>query len=95
MLNGAAEFAKMLKERENDSPYSPVEGIVAELPDLKIRIDDKNVPGKTMLLSLINLYETDYEGNYVWLGRRVYLLPFFSTKTKSVQKYLVIGGDAI
>ena len=94
-MDGARELAVLLKERDNMLQYSPVEGIVVELPGLKIKISEKNIPGKDMLRSIINLYETDLEGNYKWLGRRVYLLPFFSIDKLAIQKYLVIGGDEI
>lgn len=95
MPNGAVELAKLLKERENEMQYTPLEGVVVELPEIKIKINEKNIPSKNMLRSIVNLLETDHNGNYIWLGRRVYLLPFFSTHTTAVQKYLVIGGDAI
>lgn len=94
-MDGVELLAQMLKERENNLQYSPVEGIVTELPDIKIRITEKIIPGREMIRSIVNLCETDSNGNYKWLGRRVYLLPFFSTDMLAIQRYLVIGGDEI
>ena len=40
-MNGITELAKLLKERENQNDYSPVFGTIIELPNTKIRINDK------------------------------------------------------
>ena len=41
VLNGITELAKILKERENNNDYSPLIGIIIQLPNLKVRLGDK------------------------------------------------------
>lgn len=94
-MNSAEWLAVNLRERDNPIPFAPVEGIVAELPELKIRINQKVVLTAEDIRSIVNLYDTDSNNNYIWLGRRVYLLPFYLADSIAVRKYLVIGGDAV
>lgn len=94
-MNAAEWLAASLKERDNPAPFAPVEGTVAELPELKIRINQKVVITAEDIRSIINLYDMDSDNNYIWLGKRVYLLPFYLADSIAVRKYLVIGGDAI
>ena len=94
-MNGVYELAKLLKERDNPKLQGLTEGVVEELPELKLRINDKVVLFDDMIRSLVNLYEQDEEETYIWKGARVYLLPFPEDATGGVLKYLVLGGDAI
>lgn len=92
-MNVAYELAKMLHERSNPEPYSPAEGVVEELPEIKIRLNEKVVLGRELIRSTVDLLAQDSEGRYIWLGRRVYLLPW--TRDGQILRYVVIGGDAI
>lgn len=92
-MNVAYEMAKMLKERENPAPTGLTEGTVEELPELKIRINEKVVLSAGMVKSLVNLYEQNADGDYIRQGQRVYLLPFPADATGGIRKYLVLGGD--
>ena len=94
-MNPVYELARILKERENPVVHGLTEGVVEELPELKIRINEKVVLYKGMLGSLVNLYEQNSVGEYVWKGRRVYVLPFPADATGGIQKFLVLGGDQI
>lgn len=94
-MNGAQWLAEQLKTRNNPEPFAPIEGIVVELPEIKIRINRKVVLQLDEIRSIVDLRDKDADGNYLWINRRVYLLPFNSSHSISVQKYLVIGGDAI
>lgn len=94
-MDAAYEFAKLLKERDNGELFHPLEGTVEQLPDIKIRISDKVVPGREMLRSVVDLLAQDADGHYLWQGRRVYLLPWPEPGRAGIQKYLVIGGDAL
>lgn len=96
-MDAAVELAKILKERDNEAYDFPVSGIVAEIDDtdIKIPINEKVVLNRNMICSIFNLFEKNADGDFIWLGRRVYLLPFFVSGTKAINKYLAIGGDAI
>lgn len=54
-MNGITELARLLKERENDSGYSPMFGTVAELPNIKIRLGDKILLTGEYLTSCVTL----------------------------------------
>lgn len=85
-MNGITELAKLLKERENSSGYSPVIGKVIELPNVKIRLGDKVILTSAHIKSCINLTETDENGKYINLGKEVVLLPYADN-----QKFIMIG----
>ena len=85
-MNGITELAKLLKERENDTGYSPMFGIIIELPQIKIRLNEKVILNNSHLKSCINLMMQNEDGDYIHLGKEVALLPFANN-----QKFLVIG----
>ncbi len=85
-MNGITELAKLLKERENDTGYTPMFGTMIELPEIKIRINEKVILNNSHLKFCVNLTEQNADGDYIYLGREVVLLPFANT-----QKFIVIG----
>lgn len=96
-MNGYETIASLFKERDNDSNQRIIKGVVESLPDIKVRINEKTVLGVEELSSLVNILETvtiDKETKYIWLSRRVYLVPL-EIKGASVNKYLILGGDEI
>lgn len=95
MTNPSYEFAKLFKERENPTLHGLTEGVVEQLPVLKIRVDDTLVLDADMIGSLVNLYAQDEDGQYLWVMRKVYLLPFPEDAHGGIQKYLVLGGDEL
>ena len=96
-MDAALEMAKILKQRENEEYDFPVSGIVAEIDDtdIKIALNEKVVLNRDMICSIFNLFEKNADGDFIWLGRRIYLLPFFVSGRKAIYKYLALGGDAI
>lgn len=85
-MSGITELAKLLKERENSSGYSPVLGKIIELPNIKIRLGDKVILTSAHIKSCISLIGTDESGKYINLGEEVVLLPYADN-----QKFIVIG----
>jgi len=85
-MNGITELAKLLKERENNTGYSPMFGTIIELPQIKIRLNEKVILNNSHLVCLWNLKEQNEDGDYIHLGKEVALLPFANN-----QKFLVIG----
>lgn len=85
-MNGITELAKLLRERENTSGYSPVIGRVIELPNIKIRLNDKVILTSSHLKSCIDLTATDENGEYINFGKEVVLLPYADN-----QKFIVVG----
>ena len=85
-MNGITELAKLLKERENDTGYSPMFGTIIELPQIKVRLNEKVILNNSHLKSCINLMMQNEDGDYIHLGKEVALLPFANN-----QKFLVIG----
>lgn len=85
-MNGITELAKLLKERENDTGYSPMFGTIIELPQVKIRLNEKVILNNSHLKSCINLMMQNEDGDYIYLGKEVVLLPFANN-----QKFVVIG----
>lgn len=86
MYNGVEEIAKMFKDCKNPPTYSPVFGTIEELPNLKIRRSSKIVLTDRHIKSLINLYDRDSEGNYIYLKKTVAMLPYNDNNN-----YLVLG----
>ena len=86
-MNGITELAKLFKERENDTGYSPMFGTIIELPQVKIRLNEKVILNNSHLKSCINLMMQNEDGDYIHLGKEVALLPFANN-----QKFLVIGA---
>lgn len=86
IINGITELAKLFKERNNDTSYSPMFGRIIELPDTKIRVNEKVILNDSHLVCLLNLKEQDHDGDYIHLGKEVALLPFSNN-----QKFIVIG----
>ena len=85
-MNGITELAKLFKERNNEAGYSPMFGRIIELPQTKIRINEKVILNDSHLVCLFSLKEQNYEGDYINLGKEVVLLPF-----SNYQKFIVIG----
>ena len=85
-MSGITELAKLLKERENDTGYSPMFGNIIELPQVKIRLNEKVILNNSHLVCLLNLKEQNEDGDYIHLGKEVALLPFANN-----QKFIVIG----
>ena len=85
-MNGITELAKLLKERENSTEYTPMFGTIIELPEIKIRINEKVILNNSHLKLCMNISEQNADGDYIYLGREVVLLPFANT-----QKFIVIG----
>lgn len=85
-MSGITELAKLFKERNNDTGYSPMFGKIIELPKTKIRINEKVILNDSHLVCLFNIKEQNYEGDYINLGKEVVLLPF-----SNYQKFIVIG----
>lgn len=85
-MNGITELAKLLKERENDTGYSPMFGTIIELPQVKIRLNENVILNNSHLVCLWNLKEQNEDGDYIYLGKEVVLLPFANN-----QKFIVIG----
>lgn len=92
-MDGIHELAKLLYERSNPEPYSPVAGVVEDLPEIKIRLNEKVVLGRALIYSTVDLLTQNADGAYIWQGRTVFLLPML--QNGRLTKYLVIGGDAI
>ncbi len=92
-MDGVYEMAKLLKERDNPVQYSPVIGTVEALPEIKVRINDKVVLGRENLKSTVDLLAQNADGEYIWQGKTVYLLPFM--ENNRIYEYLMIGGDAL
>ena len=86
MMNGVTELAKMFKERNNDTAYSPMFGKIIELPQTKIRINEKVILDDSHIVCLFNLKERNAYGYYINLGKEVVLLPYSNN-----QKFVVIG----
>ena len=85
-MNGITELAKLFKERNNEADYSPMFGKVIELPQTKIRINEKVILNDSHLVSCIPLKQRNSDGDYIYLGKEVVLLPFSKN-----QKFIVIG----
>ncbi len=90
-MNAPYEMAKLLKSRDNTPVYSPVSGIVEQLPDIKIRLSENVVLETEHIASVIDLKRQDEKGSYIYLKSRVYMLPL----TNMHKEYLVIGVDAL
>ena len=87
-MSGITELAKLFNERNNKADFAPVFGTVASLPDLKIQRNDKDnvVLAKIHIKSVFNVWETDDEGNYIYLNKQAVLLPYDDDN-----KYILIG----
>ena len=85
-INGITELAKLFKERENDTGYSPMFGTVIELPKTKIRINEKVILGDEHILCTFDLKERNEYGVYINLRKKVVLLPYSKN-----QKFIAIG----
>lgn len=85
-MSGMTELAKLFKERNNDAGYSPMFGKIIELPNTKIRINEKVILNDSHIVCLFDLKEQTYDGDYINLGKEVVLLPFSNN-----QKFIVIG----
>ena len=92
-MNASYEFAKILMDLKGAVAYSPVEGRIEALPEVKIRLNDKVVLGGDLVRSTVDILKQNGQGEYIWLNRRVYLLPCYNGKR--IIYYLVIGGDAL
>jgi len=78
-MDGIAELAKMLKQRENNRDYSPMLGNVLEVTDIKISIGDKIILDSSHIKNCMELTEDH-------IGCEVVLLPYSKD-----QKFMLIG----
>jgi len=85
-LDGITELAKLLKERENGTGYSPVFGTIIELPNTKIRISDKIILNDSYIKSLFDFKKQNMDNEYIYLGSEVVLLPY-----QNHQKFILMG----
>ena len=85
-MNGITELAKLLKERNNQAGYSPVFGKIIELPDTKIRVNDKILLTEEYLTACTEYKQRDDDGSYINLQKEAVLLPFCAG-----QKFILIG----
>lgn len=85
-MNGIVEMAKMLRERENPPLNEPVIGKIIDLPDIKIRINEKVVITNEHIKTILRLDDQDENGCYINLGKEMVLLPY-----DNKQKYIVLG----
>ena len=85
-MNGITELAKLFKQRDNYSSYSPMFGKVISLPSTKIAVGDKIILTDEYLAKCFNLNEQDQYGNYVNIGKTVVMLPY-----QDNQKFILIG----
>ena len=85
-LSGITELAKLFKERDNSAGYSPIIGQIIDLPNIKIRLNDRVILTSVHLKSCMDLTETDENGIYINLGKEVVLLPYADN-----QKFIVVG----
>ena len=74
-MDGITELAKLLKERENETGYSPVFGTIIELPNTKIRISDKIILNDSYIKSLFDFKKQNMDNKYVYPGCEVTLFP--------------------
>ena len=85
-MDGITELAKLLKERENETGYSPVFGTIIELPNTKIRISDKIILNDSYIKSLFDFKQKNIDNEYIYLGSEVVLLPY-----QNHQKFILMG----
>lgn len=85
-MHGITELAKLFKERDNATEYSPVFGTIIELPQIKIRINEKVILTSNHLKSCVNLLTQNSDGDYIYKGCEVAMLPYAGNR-----KFLVIG----
>lgn len=85
-INGITELAKLLKERENESGYSPVFGEIIELPNTKVRLSDKIILTDDYIKPCFDYKEQNIDDEYIYLGKTAILLPYANN-----QKYIMIG----
>lgn len=90
-MNAPYEMAMLLKARENAASYSPLSGVVEQLPDIKIRLSEKIVLSEEDIASVLDLKKQDHNEDYVFIGKSVYLLPMKNTE----KSFLVIGVDML
>ena len=63
-MNGITELAKLLKERENDTGYSPMFGTIIELPQVKIRLNEKVILNYSKNMEVDITVEKDEEEDF-------------------------------
>lgn len=85
-MNGITELAKLFKTRENPAGYAPVFGTIIQLPDTKIRVNDKIILTEEYLTPCVEYKQQDGSGNYIHLHKQAVLLPFCAG-----QKFVLIG----
>ena len=85
-MNGITELAKLLKERNNQTEYSPVFGKIIGLPDTKIQVNEKIILTEEYLVSCTAYKQQDSDGAYVNLMKEAVLLPYCAG-----QKFVLIG----
>ena len=86
-MNGIAELAKLLKDRENSDDYSPVIGKIIALPIVKISVGPKILLTAKDLKMCVKLTHNENESD---IGKEVVLLPYEKDEC-GYQKFILIG----
>ena len=88
-MDGMTELARLIKDCQNQSPYTPMFGKIIALPDLKIQLGDKILLYADDIKAIFDIYEKrDYDNHieYVNLNKEVVLLPYSGDN-----KFIAIG----
>ena len=85
-MSSITELAKLFKERENQAGYLPVLGTIIELPDTKIRVNEKIILTEEYLTPCIEYKQQGVDGRYINLQKEAVLLPY-----SAGQKFILIG----
>lgn len=86
MNNGIDELALLLCGYKNPPPYKPVFGTIEELPQLKIKLGAKITLTSRHIKSIVDLYKTNSDGEYIYLHKTAAMLPYDGNN-----QYLVLG----
>lgn len=89
---GIVRLAKLLKERENPSVSEPMFGVVTSLEPLTVQLVGKKILlSENYLVPLFDIYETNINGSYINLNKKVALLMLDSGCVNSMPKFLILG----
>lgn len=92
-MSGITELAKMIKENQNPSPYTPMFGRIISLPDLKIQLGTKILLYADDIKAIFDIYETHEHDNhteYIHLNKEVVLLPYSGKENKFIAIGVVV-----
>ena len=88
-MDGYTELAKLFKDRENNSEYSPIIGTIISLPELKIKCGTRIELTADEVNATFNIYEqktVDDQAVYIHLNKKIVLLP-----CSGYQRFIAIG----